>query len=122
MIWVRLEISQENAADPINEIFANVGKNLAAKIDPVIDFQAPVIEALADILTFNDISLAELMRELLLIIEKKSSGIEHVAAKVLKEFLIGRKDEFLFILNWAIASSTFQYLSMEGSKNIPNTQ
>ena len=38
---------------------------------------------------------------------KKSSGIDNISTGVLKDFLIGRKDEFLHILNLSISGGIF---------------
>ena len=58
-------------------------------------------------LVFNEINIDELTKELKTINVAKSSGLENISAKVLKDCLLGMKHHFLFILNLSIRNCTF---------------
>ena len=101
------DIATEEAAEHINNFFANVGKNLAADIeDRVIDLNLEE-QHVEQTLDFRPIELEELTKELNSIDVDKSSGIDHVSARVLKDCLLGMVNQFLHLLNMSISNSIF---------------
>ena len=101
------DITSSDAAKHINDYFANIGKNLADKIQGR-DINLEMNEVETDqVFEFKHIELDELHKELNFIDVSKSSGFDHLSSRILKDCLIGMSREFLFILNLSITHSSF---------------
>ena len=102
-----VDIPTGEAAEHINTYFSDIGKNFADKI--VVDDVIPdlVLDANDQLFAFRDIILEELNKELLAIDVNKSSGLDDVSSKVLKDCLLGMSEHFLHILNLSIHTGIF---------------
>ena len=97
-------IPSDKTADYINTYFATIGGKLASGMTDPWTPQANIADSLH---TFILATLEELIPLLKKINVNKSSGIEHVSTKVLKDSLLAIPRHFLFIINRILSTSTF---------------
>ena len=99
-----IDIASEDTANYINTYFATIGDKLAEKMNaPWIPTQ-PVIDSNFD---FRPATIEELLPLLKKINVNKTSGVENVSTKVLKDALLALPLHFLFIVNLVLATSVF---------------
>ena len=101
------DIPLEETADHINTFFAKVGENLADKIvDTGRVYEINVVKP-QDNLDLIEVSTDDLKKEIMDINIDKSSGLDNVSARVLKDYLLCLIDKFLYIINLSLAKGIF---------------
>ena len=102
-----LSLSDENIATYINKYFVNVGKNLVQRLNnPPSIYDKNLGEQHAGFL-FRPIMIDELNKLIMSIPVYKSSGIDNISSKALKDAFSILNDQLLYIMNQSILSGIF---------------
>ena len=92
-------------ADTLNNYFTTIGPSLAASMNDPWVYSGPVLDTKLHVLFHVEID--ELLKLLQDIDITKSSAIEYISSKILKDALITLVNEFKFILNLSYKKGIF---------------
>ena len=103
-----------DAAGIINDFFTNIASKLDKHDDPWVD-KGPKTEARFDLKLISMQEIKKVIKDINIL---KSSGFDHISAKVLKDAFLAIPNVLLHIMNASIASSSFP-ISWKNATIIP---
>ena len=97
-----MALTEDNVSTYINHYFVNIGEKLNKDLNPTSCSYDSVLGCRGTGFSFSRIQVDELKNEIKNIKVFKSSGIDNVASKFLKDAFTILEEQFLFILNKSI--------------------
>ena len=102
-----MALTEDNVSTYINHYFVNIGEKLNKDLNPTPCSYDSVLGCIGTGFSFCRIQVDELRNEIKNIKVFKSSGIDNVASKVLKDAFTILEEQFLYILNKSIDLHAF---------------
>ena len=101
-------LDQKDVPDFINDFFTSIGAKLVNE-NPKMkqDYNLPVINDNVELFQLQEVNMDQLMSLLKQIKIYKSSGIDNVSSRILKDALINLNEQLLFLINLSINNNRF---------------
>ena len=100
-------LSEENVSSYINQYFVNIGEKLNKDLNAISSTYESELGYQGNDFIFSRIQAEGLRKEIINIKVFKSSGIDNVASKIMKDAFTILGEQFLHILNKSIESNKF---------------
>ena len=101
-------LDQKDVPDFINDFFTSIGAKLVNE-NPKMkhEYNLPIIDHNMELFQLQEIDMDQLMPLLKQIKIYKSSGIDNISSRILKDALINLNEQLLFLINLSINNNSF---------------